>query len=541
MSKIFLKSYIHSKSFEQLFDYKSDFHTHQTFFIDKNMSFYKNKNFLKAKPLKENETFLPLFNNQEFIFGIEKILENNKPFYFFVKKNNNSFHEYRLNSRNKKRENPFFISLYNFNYTKNDLNIKERKRKNDLFKHYKNYFELNIGDVIKLGRMSLILTKIHLEQNINNNLARCETYIETKLNKKENKDIKYNKREESIYNKNNHLIKSRHKLQKNYEKIITNTKGDNDEKQEEIKSNSEKNNICRICFMSESDTNSPLLSLCNCSGDSKFIHLNCLSEWIKVKSEIVHTNKNIYKKIIFNTINCEICTQKFPEMVYDIKTGKSYEIYNPDFFITSLNSIYHNYVIFESFEIINNKKIILIISFDTKDKITVGRSQSCDVKIFDETISRIHSILLRTKDNKIMIKDCCSKFGTLILLHSNKILIKDKILSIQKGKILLNLYLEYYKLNYIFNNLFNLLFCCLNCNKKKKENKNISCANKNSNSNNKKNLDDSNFNMVMINNFINIKEGTNLDYNIINKNNINIEEIIDIRFNADNNEIKVEE
>ena len=140
-----------------------------------------------------------------------------------------------------------------------------------------------------------------------------------------------------------------------------------------------------------------------------------------------------------------------------------------------------------------------------------------------------------------MIKDCCSKFGTLILLHSNKILIKDKILSIQKGKILLNLYLEYYKLNYIFNNLFNLFFCCLICNKKKKENKNISCANKNSNSNNKKNLDDSNFNMVMINNFINIKEGTNLDYNIINKNNINIEEIIDIRFNADNNEIKVEE
>ena len=50
--------------------------------------------------------------------------------------------------------------------------------------------------------------------------------------------------------------------------------------------------------MSESDNNSPLLSLCKCSGDSKFIHLNCLSEWIKVKSEIVHTNKNIYKKII---------------------------------------------------------------------------------------------------------------------------------------------------------------------------------------------------------------------------------------------------
>ena len=229
-------------------------------------------------------------------------------------------------------------------------------------------------------------------------------------------------------------------------------------------------------------------------------------------------------------------------MVYDVISGKSYEVYNPDYFITSLNSIYHNYVIFESFEIINNKKIILIISFDTKERITIGRSQNCDVKVFDETISRIHSILLRTKENKIIIKDACSKFWTLILLNSNKILIKDKILSIQKGKILLNLYLEYYKLNYVFNNLFNLFFCCLTCNKKKKENKNISCTNKNNNANNnKKILDDSNFNMVMINNYINGKEGISLDYNIINRNNINIEEIIDIRFNAYNNAIKGEE
>ena len=542
MSKIYLKSYIHSKSFEQLFDYKSDFNTHQTFLIDKNISFFKNKNFLKAKQQKENEAFLPLFNNKDFIFGIEKIVENKNPLYFFIKKNNISYHEYRLNTRNKKRESPYFISLYNFNYTKNDLNIKERKRKSDLFKHYKNYYDLNIGDVIKLGRLSLILTKIHLEQNSNNNLARCETYIETKLNKKENKDIKYNKREESIYDNNNHLIKSKYKLNKNYEKLITNTKGDVDGNQEESKSNSEKKDICRICFMSENDSDSPLLSLCKCSGDSKFIHLNCLSQWLKVKSEIIHSNKNIYKKIIFNTINCEICTEKFPEMVYDVISGKSYEVYNPDYFITSLNSIYHNYVIFESFEIINNKKIILIISFDTKERITIGRSQNCDVKIFDETISRIHSILLRTKDNKIIIKDACSKFGTLILLNSNKILIKDKILSIQKGKILLNLYLEYYKLNYVFNNLFNLFFCCLICNKKKKENKNISCTNKNNNANNnKKILDDSNFNMVMINNYIDAKEGISLDYNIINRNNINIKEIIDIRFNAYNNAIKGEE
>ena len=95
-----------------------------------------------------------------------------------------------------------------------------------------------------------------------------------------------------------------------------------------------------------------------------------------------------------------------------------------------------------------NKKLIYIVSFDTKDKITIGRSQSSDLKISDVTISRIHSVLLRTKDNKILIKDACSKFGTLILLQSKKILINDKILSIQKGKVLFN--------------IINLVICLIN-------------------------------------------------------------------------------
>ena len=541
MSKIFIKSYIHSKSFEQLFDYKSDFNIHQSFLIDNSLSFYKNKNFIKTKKLEPKETDLPYNeNNNEYIFGIEKILNNKEPLYFFVSKPNLSLHDYRLSVKNKKREIPNFISLYNFNYSKKDLNLRERKRKSDLIKNNKTYYELNVGDVIKLGRVSLILTKIHLEQN-KNNLANCETYIETKLNKNENKENnKYNRIEKSIYNDNN-INKSKFNYFKNSEKIILNTKGDIEENQEEIKSNSEKRDICRICFMSESDINSPLLSLCKCSGDSKLIHLNCLSQWLKIKSEIIHSSNNVYKKLIFNTLNCEICREKFPEMAYDIINEKSYEIYNPDFFITSLNSIYHNYVVFESFELINNKKIIYIVSFDTKDKISIGRSQSSDMKISDVTISRIHSLLLRTKDNKIMIKDACSKFGTLLLLHSKKMLINDKILSIQNGKILLNLYVEYYKFNYIFCHLLNSIFCCFCCIKKKKDNskdnKNISCTN---NRRKTQNLDDSNFNMIMINNYINQKNGKCFDYNTINKNNINIEKIIDIRYNGVNNVVKFE-
>ena len=54
-------------------------------------------------------------------------------------------------------------------------------------------------------------------------------------------------------------------------------------------------------------------------------------------------------------------------------------------------------------------------------------------------------------------------------------------------------------------------------------------------------MDDSNFNMILVNNYINSKDKNILDYNTINKNNINIEKIIDIRYNANNNAIKLEE
>ena len=538
MSKIFLKSYIHARSFDHLFDYKSDFTTCQSFMLINSTSFYKNNNFIKPKQKTNNAETPPSKTNSENIFSIDKIINNDKEIFLFNYNKNIGYHDYRLNFKNKKREIPAHISLYNFNYEKKDLNLKERKRRNDIFKHNKNYYELNVGDVIKFGRVSLILTKIHFEQN--NNLEHCDTFFENNLNKKENKDVKYNKIEKDIY-KDYHLGKSKFKFKNNYENLIMNTKGDIEESKEENNSNSEKRDICRICFTSESESDSPLLTLCKCSGDSKFVHLKCLSHWFKIKSDVFDSSNNIFKKITFNTLECEICKEKFPEMAFDLNNKKPYEIYNPEYFITSLSDLYHNYAIFESFELINQRKIIYIISFDTKNSITIGRSQSSDMKIADVTISRIHSILLRTRDNKLMIKDANSKFGTLILLQAKNIFINDKILSIQIGKILLNMHMEYYKFN-LLSNIYHCLICCCYCKKREKEKSNkdkgISCAN---NIINKKQiLDDSNFNMLMINNYINTNNGNDLEYNMINQKSINIEELIDIRFIADNNVIKPE-
>jgi hypothetical protein len=43
--------------------------------------------------------------------------------------------------------------------------------------------------------------------------------------------------------------------------------------------------ICRICYMEEdSDIKNPLVQPCKCSGSMKYIHLNCLKQWLYTKS-----------------------------------------------------------------------------------------------------------------------------------------------------------------------------------------------------------------------------------------------------------------
>ena len=190
---------------------------------------------------------------------------------------------------------------------------------------------------------------------------------------------------------------------------------------------------------------SPLLNLCKCSGDVKYIHLSCLSHWLETKSKILNLSNNICKQLFFNKIHCEICKEKYPEIIFDLIKRKTYQVYKPEEIFSSLNNIYNNYIVFESFELINQKKLIYIISFDEKNAISIGRGQDCDVRLGDVTVSRMHSLFVRTKDNKIIIKDAGSKFGTLILLQAKKVLISNKILSIQIGKLYLNLCVQYFK------------------------------------------------------------------------------------------------
>lgn len=53
-------------------------------------------------------------------------------------------------------------------------------------------------------------------------------------------------------------------------------------------SNLEENpeNACRICMYTSSTMKDPLIAPCKCSGTMRFIHLECLREWLRSKLQV---------------------------------------------------------------------------------------------------------------------------------------------------------------------------------------------------------------------------------------------------------------
>lgn len=69
---------------------------------------------------------------------------------------------------------------------------------------------------------------------------------------------------------------------------------------------------CRIC-LSEEEPGNPIISPCNCTGSVKYIHLECIKEWLegkKHKKETPYVNSYIWRGL-----ECEICKSFYNDIV----------------------------------------------------------------------------------------------------------------------------------------------------------------------------------------------------------------------------------
>lgn len=78
-------------------------------------------------------------------------------------------------------------------------------------------------------------------------------------------------------------------------------------------SGSQGNPLCRICLSEDFEPSNPLFSPCKCSGTMKYIHLNCLQEWLNSRKVI--KDNPFSKTYYWKNLECELCKTTYPNTV----------------------------------------------------------------------------------------------------------------------------------------------------------------------------------------------------------------------------------
>lgn len=190
-----------------------------------------------------------------------------------------------------------------------------------------------------------------------------------------------------------------------------------------IDCNYDESSECRVC-MDKQQPDNPFLVICKCSKAMP-THINCVRRWLKAKCEISSSTNTVFYDL--KNIKCEVCNASYPLTV--CMNNKTYSLFSTD--VESDQS----YAIFELFEKNSNEIKGLNVLFLKQDnmKFTVGRSNDNDVIFNDVSVSRVHAEIA-FNNNRLMVRDLNSKFGTHVLINSISLSALNKEIHLQMEK-----------------------------------------------------------------------------------------------------------
>ena len=287
-----------------------------------------------------------------------------------------------------------------------------------------NRYELKEGDVIRIGRLFLRLKLLKLQKYekknnyLNNSINGYINNINITTTNENNNNITINTELNlQEIHVNSQIYRKRTKVK------FSNFKQQNNAQTKEEK----KEVICRICYSDENNEENPLVQPCNCHGSLKYIHLNCLKQWLKTNTYKLQEHNEYLKIFKVKKAECELCKTELPDFIRH--KGKLYEIID-------FGEEFNNYALFENLiDDKHNDKYLYMISLDNNNTLfRIGRGNSCNIILNDASISRNHCAL-RLFNKKLFLEDCNSKFGTLILIYPHFLnLIEGVKLYLQIGR-----------------------------------------------------------------------------------------------------------
>ena len=285
---------------------------------------------------------------------------------------------------------------------------------------------ISIGDVIKLGRARLKIDTICIGEIfescqinfINNNNKKKNL---NKINKKNfdkflvNQKTNINKEKDMIENSKVSKISEMREEGLTHNPNINDINNNSGFSSQNPQSSKTSKPSCRICFLSYSNEENPLISPCKCNGSMKSIHYLCLKKCIETK--IIKKTENNFKSYSWKSFSCEICKAEYPKYIKIKETLFSLV----DLEINYSSYVTCDYTLYDDLKKKTFRKGIIIFKIndenDNDDVITVGRSQNNKIKLKDISVSRNHCNFVKKK-NKLYIVDKGSKFGTLIYLNN---------------------------------------------------------------------------------------------------------------------------
>ena len=350
----------------------------------------------------------------------------------------------------------------------NGLSLKELN-KNYIYRYYK----LSQGDIFKIGRLYFKVLDIHLNRegldckcsSVDNSVkgtmirsSSCNSVIingqqvikgqYTNREKKINLDKLYFTKNDQL-NNNSILTSKKSNIPKNesleyiiqnknsllprinsaHELITIKKASHNKGKKNHIVNNFKKKEkviyskpACRICYGEDTNDENPLICPCICKGSMKYIHYECLKNWLnsKIEEEMPIDHDREVEVITYNRkeISCELCKEKLPDYIKYNNMYYNISFYKPKF---------EEFIVLESMKLDKEKiKYIHLISLDKKILINIGRSKDCDLSVPELSVSRFHC-MIHKEDGELYLEDNSSKFGTLVLIQNNNLIMNDLI------------------------------------------------------------------------------------------------------------------
>ena len=174
------------------------------------------------------------------------------------------------------------------------------------------------------------------------------------------------------------------------------------------------NPVCYMCFDEEDTEDNPLITPCKCSGDTKYVHVDCLRKWHTAEAD------NLICFLSSVDATCSVCKSTF-KSDFKLKDGRHVKLFK-----SSLEPPYVSLLVATKHEMAQrlfNTRFQL--SFSTLLKpdgrngtrpLLLGRSSGSDMVLDYRTVSARHASI-RFKNGEFIFMDANSSNGSYLYLR----------------------------------------------------------------------------------------------------------------------------